>query len=132
MTFVKLCLFNSVQAVQLFASYTVHLRFCQTFCHLLLDLTVISHGRSYAQRYRSCTISSILLNFYTFIKSYENGHAMATVKNGLISEDTIAREYSSSSHKNTIYLLATPSGMTCYLLLCSTVESHYLEPSADD
>ncbi|KAK2546728.1 hypothetical protein P5673_033635 [Acropora cervicornis] len=48
------------------------------------------------------------LKSLTFIKSYERGHAMATIKKGLLNGEEIVRHYS-SSHKRKIYFHLQPT-----------------------
>ena len=47
----------------------------------------------------------------TFIKSYQSGHAMATVKTGLMSGNELVEEYS-ASHKKKVFFHTLQPGMT--------------------
>ncbi|XP_067047828.1 uncharacterized protein [Acropora muricata] len=72
------------------------------------------------------SLMGINLKSLTFIKSYERGHAMATIKKGLLNGEEIVRHYS-SSHKRKIYFHLQPTAATSTATATSTQETDVVD-----
>ncbi|XP_068700436.1 uncharacterized protein [Montipora foliosa] len=75
------------------------------------------------------SLMGVNLKSLTFVKSYEKGHAMATVKNGLLNGEEIVRHYS-AAHKKKIYFYLQLTA-TCTSTCTSASASTQATPTVD-